>query len=137
MRPDIIVHRRGLTGPRDNLLLVEVKRIWTGAPDPDDTAKARLAIERLGYRTAVVVGLHRTARASADSTPIFDPQAHVLRLKAADHGSHEAVTDAIGALFSRVELAAIDRSARRRDLRRNAALGADAPPSRHQPLRPT
>lgn len=62
MRPDLVVHRRGLSGHTNNLLFLEVKLIWQPTVgDPDDLDKVRMAVARQ-YQFGVVLGMtHATA----------------------------------------------------------------------------
>jgi hypothetical protein len=57
MRPDVVVHVRGQRGPESNLLVVEMKRRWSGSGNAADLAKAQTAIGRIGYQYAVVLGM--------------------------------------------------------------------------------
>ncbi|MGW0504377.1 hypothetical protein [Micromonospora sp. NPDC003241] len=69
MRPDVAVHRRGSEDVRDNLLLLEIKRIWAPGGDPDDLAKIRQAVSgelSFQYQFAAAIGL-------GDSGSSFDP----------------------------------------------------------------
>ncbi|UFN96799.1 hypothetical protein [Micromonospora aurantiaca] len=69
MRPDIAIHRRGSEDIRDNLLLLEIKRIWTPGGDPDDLAKVRRAVSgelEFQYQFAAAIGL-------GDSGSRFNP----------------------------------------------------------------
>jgi hypothetical protein len=54
--PDLVVHRRGLHGLGDNLLVVEAKKAWPdeAAPGPD-VDKLRSAVVDLRYRYAVAM----------------------------------------------------------------------------------
>jgi hypothetical protein len=60
MRPDIVLHRRGSTGVRDNLLLLEIKKVWVPGGDPYDLAKIREAVSgelEFQYQFAAAIGL--------------------------------------------------------------------------------
>lgn len=70
MRPDITIHRRGSRDLRDNLLLLEVKKLWVPGGDGDDLAKVRKAVSgelRFQYQFAAAIGL-------SDSGPHFNPR---------------------------------------------------------------
>lgn len=104
MRPDLLVHRRGLLGPDDNLLMVEVKRLWVprGA-DKNDRDKARLGVSLIGHRAGVALSLHPKPL-SERGVPVFEPRWTVYVLGSADLDSvpysavltvdHEPVFDA-------------------------------------------
>jgi hypothetical protein len=57
-RPDLVVHRRGLRGPRNNLLIVEVKRTYGSMKRlSSDQIKVNEFIERHGYQFGATVSL--------------------------------------------------------------------------------
>ncbi|MFY1661216.1 hypothetical protein [Micromonospora sp. WMMD1274] len=69
MRPDVAIHRRGSKDVRDNLLLMEIKKIWAPGGDPDDLAKIRQAVSgelKFQYQFAAAIGL-------GDSGSRFNP----------------------------------------------------------------
>ncbi|MFF0123828.1 hypothetical protein ACFYP7_31620 [Micromonospora arida] len=60
MRPDVVIHRRGSEDVRDNLLLLEIKRIWVPGGDPGDLAKIRQAVSgelKFQYQFAAAIGV--------------------------------------------------------------------------------
>jgi hypothetical protein len=60
MRPDVAIHRRGSEDIRDNLLLLEIKRLWIPSGDRDDLAKVREAVSgelTFQYQFAAGIGL--------------------------------------------------------------------------------
>jgi hypothetical protein len=60
MRPDVVIHRRGSEDIRDNLLFLEIKRLWIPGGDRDDLAKVHEAVSGLltfQYQFAAAIGL--------------------------------------------------------------------------------
>jgi hypothetical protein len=56
--PDLVIHRRGPSGPANNLLVVEFKRTYSNlVADSHDARKVQFWAGRFGYRIGAVVGL--------------------------------------------------------------------------------
>ncbi|WP_123809595.1 hypothetical protein [Micromonospora globispora] len=72
MRPDLIVHRRGLQGAGNNLLFVEVKRHWQlPVGDTGDIDKVRRAVIRHEYQIAVTLGMGTAGRTFSPTWTVY------------------------------------------------------------------
>lgn len=72
MRPDIILHRRGSPAVEDNLLLLEIKKLWVPGGDRHDLAKIREVVtggREFQYQFAAAIGL----RDNEDPDSRFNP----------------------------------------------------------------
>lgn len=123
MRPDLLVHRRGLLGPEHNLLVVEVKRYWAqGGADEHDEDKARVGVSRIGHRTGVALALHPQLP-TALGVPVFDPRWTVYEL-----GSYDPESDRYAAVLA-VDHEAVFDAADLDRLARQAELSEEGRPS--------
>lgn len=66
--PDIVIHRRGESGPQSNLLVTEFKNQHTQRGQDKDQEKISYWMARFGYRFGAVVSLDR------NSQGVFEPK---------------------------------------------------------------
>lgn len=60
--PDIVIHRRGESGPENNLLVAEFKNLHSKRGQDEDQEKIEDWMDRFGYRFGTVLSLNRNSQ---------------------------------------------------------------------------
>ena len=114
MRPDLVMHRRGLSDRTNNLLFLEVKLIWrSNTGNPDDLDKVRKAVARQ-YQFGVVLGMTRPEAPTLFS-PTWTVYALPLQEWRSDTSTRSKLLVEAAAIFNDATLAWLKEAADRVD----------------------